>query len=359
MSLSKLTWKYIRYPVPMVSSSIEDVVNCIFDAFNTNTYQDGTPRVTGSGVAWSFYRTSSITGGSNSIIYGSPATMSVMSQSVIIVGSSSVPPVSPTMVQNYTYDSTAIHIAIQKQANLLQYRNWLSGSIFNSGSSGLNTVSSSGFAPLVAYPTVRAPVQSVRAFHILESQEALCIITEYSAFSFFGNQFGYALAGAFIDPETSFTNLNAEKDGNLYALSTTPYFGIYTSPNWLAGATVISLNHSAGAKTSQKFVYYVPGTDTKFIAAYNYSSTSAIKMDYFYHITYNNANVFIPLYCSDQNQKIDLGRFREIFYIGSRGSGVSSMRSGSNNIGILFAPQYAQDPTANINSIGDALFFKG
>jgi len=358
MSLSKLTWKYIRYPVPMVSSSVEDVVNCIFDAFNTSTYQDGTPRVTGSGVAWSFYRTSSITGGSNSIIYGSPATMSVMSQSVIIVGSSSAPPVSPTTVQNYTYDSTAIHIAIQKQANLLQYRNWLSGSIFNSGSSGLNRVSSSGFAPLVAYPTVGAPVQSVRAFHILESQEALCIITEYSAFSFFGNQFGYALAGAFIDPETSFTNLNAEKDGNLYALSTTPYFGIYTSPNWLAGSSVISLNHSAASsKTSQKFVYYVPGTDAKFLAIYNYSGISSVKM--VSYRTYSNAYAYTPIYCLDQNQIVDLGRFRELFFVGSRASGVSSMRSGSNNLGTLFAPQYAQDPTANISSIGDALFFKG
>ena len=350
MSLSKLTWKYIRYPVPLASSSIEDYVTCIFDAFNKNSYQDGTPRVTGSGVAWSFYRTSSIPNGANSIIFGSPATMSVMSQSVIIVGSSSAPPSpGPRTVQNYTYDSTAINIAIQKQANLLQYSNWLSSSIFNSGSSGINSINSSGFASLVSSPT-----STIKSFHILESQEALCIITEYN------NQFGYTLAGAFIDPETSLVGLNAEIDGNIYALSTTPLVGQYTTPNWLTSTSPSSLIHSIlGTKTAPKFVYYVPGTDSGFVASYNYSSTSPFKMTPFYQTTYNNSNVFIPLYCTDLNQKIDLGRFREIFYFASVAYGVSSVKSASINLGTILAPQYAQDSTVNLSSIGDSLFFKG
>jgi hypothetical protein len=351
MSLSKLTWKYIRYPVPLASSSIEDYVTCIFDAFNKNSYQDGTPRVTGSGVAWSFYRTSSIPNGSNSIIFGSPATMSVMSQSVIIVGSSSAPPFpGPRTVPNYTYDSTAINIAIQKHANLLQYGSWLSGSIFNSGSSGINSVNSSGFTSLVAFPS-----STIKSFHILESQEALCIITEYN------NQFGYTLAGAFIDPETSLVGLNAEIDGNIYAISTTPLVGQYTIPNWLAGFTPSSLIHSgSNNKTSPKFVYYMPGTDSRFVASYNYSSVvSTNKMCIFYHTTYNNSDVFTPLYCTDLNQKIDLGRFREIFYLSLNAYGVSSVKNQSINLGTLFAPQYAQDSTVNISSIGDSLFFKG
>jgi hypothetical protein len=208
--------------------------------------------------------------------------MSVMSQSVIIVGSSSAPPFpGPRTVPNYTYDSTAINIAIQKHANLLQYGSWLSGSIFNSGSSGINSVNSSGFTSLVAFPS-----STIKSFHILESQEALCIITEYN------NQFGYTLAGAFIDPETSLVGLNAEIDGNIYAISTTPLVGQYTIPNWLAGVTPSSLIHSgSNNKTSPKFVYYMPGTDSRFVASYNYSSVvSTNKMCIFYHTTYNNSD---------------------------------------------------------------------
>ena len=83
MALVRNTWKFLPpYTVPIVSQSrVDGLLDGIFFLFNTSSYADGTARVTGSGVAWSFYRTSSVDSGSvlgpTAVVYGYPATMRV------------------------------------------------------------------------------------------------------------------------------------------------------------------------------------------------------------------------------------------------------------------------------------------
>ena len=159
MSLSRNTWKFLPpYVVPLFSQSrVDGLLNGIWTLFNTSSYADGSARITGSGVAWTFFRTSSADSasviGPTAVVYGYPPTMSVMSQSVIFAGTASAPTALPTMAPAGTFTANGLYLAIQKQANAFQYRNWLSGSIFNSGSSGINqgglARSSSGFAPII------------------------------------------------------------------------------------------------------------------------------------------------------------------------------------------------------------------
>lgn len=100
MPLPKLNWKMLPpYIIPMFSNNPtkltgEGLIDSLFNAFSVNTYYDGSPRVTGSGVAWSFFRTSSIdvsptVRGAPAFIYGFPATSSVMSQSIVFAATRS------------------------------------------------------------------------------------------------------------------------------------------------------------------------------------------------------------------------------------------------------------------------------
>jgi hypothetical protein len=140
--------------VPLASSSkVEGLLDSIFTAFQATSYMDGTARTTGSGVAWTFLRTSSFDAsptarGVTAVVYGYPTTMSVISQSVIFAGTGSAlsSSLNPAIATHYydrgssPFTASVLYMALQKQANWSQYNNWLSpiGAIFNSGSSGTN-----------------------------------------------------------------------------------------------------------------------------------------------------------------------------------------------------------------------------
>ena len=398
MSLPRSNWKMlVPYMVPQVSSSkIEGLLDSIFTAFQATSYMDGTARTTGSGVAWTFRRTSSFdpsptVRGVTAVVYGYPATMSVMSQSVIFAGTGSAlsSSLNPSIATHYydrgpaPFTSSILYMALQKQANVSQYRDWLSpiGAIFNSGSSGTNTNrSGSGLVNLFIPNSVSFAnggnytynANSIEKIYIWECGEAVSIAL-FSSSSITSSQQStlmttsnttsgsiYAgIAGAYIDPESTNTTVDAEVDGRLYGIAATgiPIGGgsrsTFSSANpgiqfemvWMTtgpGTTQIHsdfLSHCCSFSglrppNHNKALYYVPGTDQKrYMTLINPNSMGLPTYTFRGFLPSN------PLYYFDGtgdtsspgNGKF-VGRLREIEAIKAAPSGMT-YRSGSVDYG--------------------------
>ena len=334
----------------MSASRVEGLLDSIFTVFQSSTYSDGSDRVTGSGVAWTFLRTSSFTNGVTDAVWGYPPTMSMMSQSVIFAGTASATPNPLIGLNSISNPGNQLYVAIQKQANWSQYRSWISASIFNSGSSGINSVSHSGFFAVnnsVTRDTTNAQAYSISAW---ECGESIALAINNSA-SLFGNadqnsafsvnsramnSWGpqSVIAGAFIDPLSSDTTVDAEDDGRLYSLATT-YRGIgfinlqtssvnqlnfYTNPNEF-------LRHSDMSTTHPKFVTFVPKT-TNTIPIY---LAENIWISY-NTITPRGQTVPLALTVLNKNNNRFIGKFRDIVAIKNSYSGYT-IRSGSVELG--------------------------
>jgi hypothetical protein len=332
MALVRNTWKFLPpYTVPITSQSrVEGLLDGIFFLFNTSSYADGTARVTGSGVAWSFYKTSSIINGVTEVVYGYPATMSVMSQSVIFAGSASVPTISlPAMTVNASFVANSLYVAVQKQANWSQYRSWLSGSIFNSGSSGVNTGSlaktGSGFAPIIG-----ASVTGIGTINAWECGESVAIACHTTSSTATATALSFAgIAGAFIDPESGDTTVDSEIDGRLYAVVTS---GVVVGLTFLS-LTTDFLNHSATAANS-KFVYIQPNSDNKIII--NLLETRTLT---YLSISNRGSLISFPMYVKDASNRF-IGRLREIEAIRNSVSGYV-LRTSSSDLGYVIGASNA------------------
>jgi hypothetical protein len=364
MPIPRNTWKSLPlYIIPptgitgsMSASRVEGLLDSIFTVFQSSTYSDGSPRVTGSGVAWSFLRTSSlgITNGVTDAVWGYPATMSVISQSVIFAGtaSSTVPTPSPLIGLNaLTFQNNQLYVAIQKQANWSQYRNWCSSSIFNSGSSGINSVSHSGFFAVtqtITRDTSNAQGYSISAWECGESfalainnsaslygnaANALAVVGVGTNMNYWGPY--SVIAGAFIDPLSSDTTFDAEDDGRLYSLATCALgIGFVTSAQ---SSSVNQLNfysnpneflkHAPQTTQYSKFVTFMPKT-TNTVPVY-LSSNPSISYN---TITSRGQTVPFALTVLDKNTNRFIGKFRDIVAIKNSYSGYT-IRSGSVELG--------------------------
>jgi len=274
-------------------------------------------------------------------------------------------------------------MSLQKQANVSQYRDWLSpiGAIFNSGSSGTNTNrSGSGLIQLFIPNSVSFAnfgnyvynANSIEKIHIWECGEAVSIAL-YSSSSITSSQAAavmttsnttsgsiYAgIAGAYIDPESTNTTVDAEVDGRLYGIAATgvPIGGgsrsswngipgqqmsfemIWMTPSIYTGLHGDFLSHGIGfglrvLPNQNKAVYYVPGTDQKrYMTLINPNSMGLP--------TYSPRGFLpaTPLYYFDGTSDVGapgngrfLGRLREIEAIKSAPSGMT-YRSGSVDYG--------------------------
>ena len=359
MPIPRNTWKSLPlYIIPptgiiaaMSASRVEGILDSIFTVFQSSTYSDGSPRVTGSGVAWTFLRTSSlgITNGVTDAVWGYPATMSMMSQSVIFAGTGSSTP-SPLIGLNaLTFQNNQLYVAIQKQANWSQYRNWCSASIFNSGSSGINSVSHSGFFAVnnsITRDSDTDRIYSINAWECGESV-ALAINNRDSLYArvnpptlVAGGTMNYwgplpVIAGAFIDPLSSDTTVDAEDDGRLYSLTTTNvgigYFNavqtssvyqlnFYTNPNEF-------LRHVSQSAFYSKFVTFTPKT----------TNTVPIYLAENVWTSYNTTTprgqtVPLALTVLEKNTNRFIGKFRDIVAIKNSYSGYT-ITSGSVELG--------------------------
>jgi hypothetical protein len=366
MPIPRNTWKALPlYIIPptgiigsMSSSRIEGILDSIFTVFQSSTYSDGSPRVTGSGVAWTFLRTSSfgVTNGVTDVVWGYPPTMSMMSQSVIFAGTSSANGLLPNPYMGlnaYAYGTNQVYVAIQKQANWSQYRSWFSGSIFNSGSSGRNTVSHSGFfaitEPFGRDSVSNATIGSINAWECGESV-ALAINSSASLYartfpqyvlgngvSVYMNYWGPipVIAGAFIDPLSSDRTVDAEDDGRLYSLATCAAGISYVTS--VQSSSVYQLNfyinpneflkHTLQNAYYSKFVTFTPNT-TNTVPVYLASNLSIS----YNTITSRGQTVPFPLTVLNKDNNKFIGKFRDIVAIKNSYSGYT-IRSGSVELG--------------------------
>lgn len=322
MPLYPLNWKFLPpYTVPIVSQSrIDGILNGIFSTFNSPTYADGTSRVSGSGVAWSFRSTSSVDSGSvrgvTTAVWCYPATMSVLSQSVMFMGTASAPVLLPSMTTNATFAANGLYVAVQKFANPFQYRIFNSSSLFNSGSSNTSTVSSSGFAPIFQ------TFSNVGTIHAWECQEAIAIAFSQTSSGGVATALTFgAIAGAFIDPESTNTTVDCEIDGNLYGIATS---GTTIGATFL-NTTTDFLNHNVTAGNS-KFVIYYPGTDVvKATAALvEVRNLNALML------SPKGSLIGFPNYVKDAVNGRFLGRLREIESIRNSQTGMVFRTTGSD-----------------------------
>ena len=335
MPLPKLTWKMLPtiqlYPFSQSTSNPQGYLDGIFNLFNSNVYADGSPRVTGSGFAWTFFRTSSVDSGSTrgvtAVVYGYPPTMSVISQSVIFAGSSSIPTPTPLVGNTQTYTANHIYVAIQKYANPLQYVSWISASVFNSGSSGLNTVSSSGYQ--TAFATNLSSNGFVQGW---ECQEAIVVSfsSTSSAVSTTTANTSLIFAGAIIDPEigSNPNNILTETDGRLYAVIGNGRTGGFTDRFPINGVHVLETNGNIGTVNHIS----LPGAnngglgDTGLIKVHA-RDTSAIE----YSRPDGDILVY-PIYFTLSYTKF-LGRFREIYAYPSKKIHSTVINDGIRDIG--------------------------
>ena len=281
MPLPKLNWKMLPpYIVQLnninvtpptatatspAKNTAEVILDSIFNAFSSNTYYDGTPRVTGSGVAWSFYRTSSIDisptiKGAISFVYGFPATSSGVSQSIVFAATRSSwtnpaaggtfgyenlplysgPNVVYGSVLNALLSSNYLYAFISKGAdrNGWAYKGGLnSGSIcnfFNSASSGTIPQKFTGSTGIVV--STQHSRTDFLSINIWESEEAIVLVgntrttglnlsavsSSNAVFSPSANYSSIFMGGAIYDPIKDTTNSSsiqtAEVDGRLYGL---------------------------------------------------------------------------------------------------------------------------------------------
>jgi hypothetical protein len=279
MPLPKLNWKMLPpYIIPMFSNSPvkltgEGLIDSLFNAFSVDTYYDGSPRVTGSGVAWSFFRTSSFDVsptviGAPAFIYGFPATSSIMSQSIVFAATRSSWPVggSTTFNSREQIPLMTPSISLPLSSNSLyafhvrgaDRRGWSKAAptgafniiynFFNSGSTVITSSFSGSFFGSIGINIAEDPynrdypygkITDWLSINIWESEEAIMVVGNTKSTGLYtsaissstpaiGNPGGAAvnyanifLGGAIFDPileTTSSTFPLAEVDGRLYGL---------------------------------------------------------------------------------------------------------------------------------------------
>lgn len=340
MPLPKLTWKMLPkvqlFPFSQSAQNPPIYLDGIFNLFNSNVYADGSPRVTGSGLAWTFYRTSSVDSGSTigvtAAIWGYPPTMSVISQSVIFAGSASIPNPTPLVGSGQTYAANTVYVAIQKYANPLQYRSWISASVLNSGSSGLNTVSSSG------YQTALSPSAGPNAYlQAWECQEAIVVAFSptSSAISTTANT-SLIFAGAIVDPEISSNpnNIFAETDGRLYGvIGNGTNAGFERFP--IDGVQRLSINGDLGSAIHIS----LPGANNSGLFSQTTTKIHARTTSVLEYSRCDGDVLVYPIYFTGT------GRFREIYAYSSKKIHGTVISDGIRDIGYTIGSTYlcAQD----------------
>jgi hypothetical protein len=204
MILPALNWKALPV-VSLTASTIDAVINGIYNAFTSSVYLDGSARVTGSASAWTFAR--ELSGSTIEATWGIPPTGS-LNQRFILAGSSRTGLTPVIASPDTTYAQSTLLVSIAKNAS--NYTNWNAAAPFTTGSF---------FGYWRTWSTSSGTPQSVRC---LESEEAIAVFVQNST----ANSIYGCVAGAIIDPESTDTSIDSESDNRLYGLVTNGVIGV-------------------------------------------------------------------------------------------------------------------------------------
>jgi hypothetical protein len=212
--LSSLNWRKLPQRV-VTGSTVNLILNNIYDMLTGSFYFDNSPRVPGSASAWQNvgrFITGSGTGSNTEAVYCFPPTQSIMSQSFMIVGINRVGaatvPANVTFASESAIRSGDFGMACVKNAGA--FSNWTGSAPFGSGSN------STGISCFYSGSSVGAITPKIT---IYESQEAIAVFFNEDVLA--TKTYG-GIAGALLDPEQVATSTDAEADNRLYGVTTTP-----------------------------------------------------------------------------------------------------------------------------------------
>lgn len=227
MSLEALSFKYVgKFTVP--AATLSGTLGTISRAFSSNTYADGTSRVTGSGVAWT--PESQLSSGTTLAVSLTPVT-STLGHKIIYAGGGTG---SPTMISPDTYSNTRMIFGLCKNAGT-----------FNSWSNA-NPYSAGQFS---GYTTAFVGNTTITSIHFFESKDSILVVGQTNTSTLY-----YSYVGAIIDPESSNASA-AESDGKIYGLFTSGYNGAAGTPNYSANFGAYSfLSHGTVAGNAHGYI---------------------------------------------------------------------------------------------------------
>jgi len=319
MSLETLSYKYIgKFIAPAVTLS-GNMAN-IANAFASTTYADSSPRVTGSGVAWT--PTSQLSSNITLAVALTPPTSS-LGQKIIYAGGGAG---SPTMLSPETYANSRVIFGVCKNAGNLG--SWSDANPFGTGQ-------------FSGYTSAFVGNTTLSTIHVFESKDSVMIIGETNT-----NTMYYTLAGAIIDPESNNASV-AESDGKIYGIITSGYNGAGGTPNWYANFGANSfLNHGGSLGQAHAYLMNIGASTTTSIKRANVllsAPTAATNLK-------NTQSEFVrlPIYMDGGGTNF-YGRLREILMFGN---GLSITKLVVSNIvaGYILG--------ANTTSTSECLFLK-
>lgn len=199
MSLPVLNWKALPL-VTLTSSTIDAVIQGIYNAFTSSVYIDGSPRVTGSASAWTFAQ--ELSGSTIEAVWGIAPTGS-LNQRVILAGSSRLSLTPQLASPDITYAPATLYTSVAKNAST--FTTWNGAAPFSSGSF---------FGYWKTWVTSSGTPQIVRC---LESEEAIAVFIQNTT----ANTVYGSVAGAILDPESTDVAIDSETDNRLYGIVTT------------------------------------------------------------------------------------------------------------------------------------------
>lgn len=241
MSLPVLNWKALPL-VTLTSSTIDAVIQGIYNAFTSSVYIDGSARVTGSASAWTFAQ--QLSGSTIEAAWGIAPTGS-LNQRVILAGSSRTGLTPQLASPDTVYAANTLYTSVAKNAG--SFAGWDGGAPFGVG------VGSSFFGYWKTWATSTGTAQTIRCF---ESEEAIAVFIQNST----ANTIYGSIAGAILDPESTDTAIDSETDNRLYGVITT---GVNSTINigHVSNSTVTLFSHASPGSSGQNHAgVFTPAT---------------------------------------------------------------------------------------------------
>lgn len=242
MSLPALNWKALPL-VTLTSSTIDAVIQGIYNAFTSSVYIDGSARVTGSASAWTF--TQQLSGSTIEAAWGTPPTGS-LNQRVILAGSSRTGLTPQLASPDTVYAANTLYTSVAKNAG--SFVGWDGGAPFGVGAG------SSFFGYWKTWATSTGTAQIIRC---LESEEAIAVFIQNTT----PNRVYGSVAGAILDPESTDVAIDSETDNRLYGIVTTGINTTMAITHIDASSTTYMFSHG-GATGDNHMGIFTPATSS-------------------------------------------------------------------------------------------------
>lgn len=234
MALSALNWRLLPPYTLKVGYTIFDYIDAVYQMGTSTEYADGSPRVPGTGSAWTWTRDQSLVPGSTTAAIGIPPINS-LGMSYIVAGDTTN---RATTVMNADTPFAVNTPILGMNKNSGVYNSWIVAAPMTSGQFY-------GFVKMPALATFSGAAFP-QLLHMFECEEGFMLAwnrTDSAAQSSCGG-------GAFIDP-LSAAALNAETDGRLYsyvtsgatAFTNVAFLDATTTGNWMIGSSGNGIQH--------------------------------------------------------------------------------------------------------------------